>query len=46
MQYKQYTEEWFEKHKGTDEEYEIMFEYFRRKKSLRKNLKLFQAIFR
>lgn len=40
MQYKQYTEEWFEKHKGTDEEYEIYFEYSRRKNSFKKELEV------
>lgn len=33
MQYMQYTEEWFEKNKHTEEWYEIMSEYFRKKKS-------------
>lgn len=40
MRYKQYTEEWFEKHKGTDEEYEIYFEYSRRKNSFKEELEV------
>lgn len=35
MQYKQYTEEWFEKNKHTEEWYEITSEYFRKKKSFK-----------
>ena len=38
MQYKQYTEEWFEKNKHTEEWYEIMSEYFRKKKSFKNYL--------
>lgn len=38
MQYKQYTEEWFEKNKHTEEWYEIMSEYFRKKKSFKESL--------
>lgn len=32
MQYKQYTEEWFVKNKHTEEWYEVMSEYFEKKK--------------
>lgn len=38
MQYMQYTEEWFEKNKHTEEWYEIMSEYFRKKKSFKNYL--------
>lgn len=38
MQYKQYTEEWFEKNKHTEEWYEIMSEYFRKKESFKEYL--------
>lgn len=34
----QYTEEWFEKNKHTEEWYEIMSEYFRKKKSFKNYL--------
>ena len=35
MQYKKYTEEWFEKNKYTEEWDEVMSEYFRKKKSFK-----------
>lgn len=38
MQYMQYSEEWFEKNKHTEEWYEIMSEYFRKKKYFKDNL--------
>lgn len=38
MQYKQYTEEWFVKNKYTEEWYEVMSEYFRKKKSFKNYL--------
>lgn len=38
MQYKQYTEEWFEKNKHTEEWYEVMEEYFAKKKSFKNYL--------
>lgn len=38
MQYMQYTEEWFEKNKYTEEWHEIMSEYFRKKKSFKEYL--------
>jgi hypothetical protein len=34
----QYTEEWFEKNKHTEEWYEVMSEYFRKKKSFKEYL--------
>jgi hypothetical protein len=34
----QYTEEWFEKNKHTEEWYEVMSEYFRKKKSFKESL--------
>lgn len=38
MQYMQYTDEWFEKNKHTEEWYEVMSEYFRKKKSFKESL--------
>lgn len=38
MQYKQYTEEWFVKNKHTEEWYEVMDEYFAKKKSFKNYL--------
>lgn len=38
MQYKQYTEEWFVKNKHTEEWYDVMDEYFAKKKSFKNYL--------
>ena len=38
MQYKQYTEEWFVKNKYTEEWYDVMEEYFAKKKSFKNYL--------
>lgn len=38
MQYKQYTEEWFEKNKHTEAWYDVMDEYFAKKESFKNYL--------